>query len=94
MHILQEVLIGTELSQRYGIPVSVENDGKCAALAEFWRGSLKGCTNGAVVLSEPVLQGGDHPNGKLFRGNHFTAGEYSYICTEAKGPAELTTTGE
>ena len=36
--------VGTELSQRYGIPVSVENDGKCAALAEFWRGSLKGCT--------------------------------------------------
>lgn len=27
--------VGTELSKRYGIPVSVENDGKCAALAEF-----------------------------------------------------------
>ena len=81
--------VGTELSQRYGIPVSVENDGKCAALAEFWRGSLKGCTNGAVVVIGTGVAGGIILNGKLFRGNHFTAGEYSYICTEAKDPAEL-----
>ena len=67
----------------------MENDGKCAALAEFWRGSLKGCTNGAVVVIGTGVAGGIILNGKLFRGNHFTAGEYSYICTEAKGPAEL-----
>lgn len=60
--------VGTELSQRYGIPVSVENDGKCAALAEFWRGSLKGCTNGAVVVIGTGVAGGIILNGKLFRG--------------------------
>ena len=81
--------VGTELSQRYGIPVSVENDGKCAALAEFWRGSLKGCTNGAGVVIGTGVAGGIILNGKLFRGNHFTAGEYSYVCTEAKEPAEM-----
>ena len=80
--------VGTELSQRYGIRF-LWNDGKCAALAEFWRGSLKGCTNGAVVVIGTGVAGGIILNGKLFRGNHFTAGEYSYICTEAKGPAEL-----
>ena len=82
--------VGTELSQRYGILVSVENDGKCAALAEFWRGSLKGCTNGAVVVLGSGVAGGIILNGKLFRGNHFTAGEYSYICTEAKNTTEKT----
>ena len=81
--------VGTELSQRYGISVSVENDGKCAALAEFWRGSLKGCTNGAVVVIGTGVAGGIILNGKLFRGNHFTAGEYSYVCTEAKEPADM-----
>lgn len=81
--------VGAELSKRYGIPVSVENDGKCAALAEFWRGSLKGCTNGAVVVLGSGVAGGIILNGKLFRGNHFTAGEYSYVCTDAKKPAEM-----
>ena len=57
--------VGTELSQRYGIPVSVENDGKCAALAEFWRGSLRGCTNGAVVVIGTGVAGGIILNGKL-----------------------------
>ena len=81
--------VGTELSKRYGIQVSVENDGKCAALAEFWRGSLKGCTNGAVVVLGSGVAGGIILNGKLFRGNHFTAGEYSYVCTDAKKPEEM-----
>ena len=81
--------VGTELSVRYGLPVSVENDGKCAALAEFWRGNLKGCTNGAVVVLGSGVAGGIIINGKLFRGNHFTAGEYSYVCTEAKTPEKI-----
>ena len=59
--------VGTELSKRYGIQVSVENDGKCAALAEFWRGSLKGCTNGAVVVLGSGVAGGIILNGNLFR---------------------------
>lgn len=72
--------VADELSQRYGIPVTIENDGKCAALAEFWKGSLKGCTNGAVVVLGTGVAGGIIIDGKLYRGNRFTAGEYSYTC--------------
>ena len=50
---------------------------------------LRAVRNGAVVVIGTGVAGGIILNGKLFRGNHFTAGEYSYICTEAKGPAEL-----
>lgn len=78
--------VGDELTERYGIPVSVENDGKCAALAEYWKGSLKGCDNGAVVVLGSGVGGGIILNGRLYRGNHFTAGEYSYICTDVEGP--------
>lgn len=81
--------VGTELSQRYGIPVTVENDGKCAVLAEFWRGNLKDCTNGAVVVLGSGVAGGIILNGELYRGNHFTAGEYSYVCTDEKEKGQL-----
>lgn len=82
--------VGDELSERYGLPVSVENDGKCAALAEYWRGSLKGCDNGAVVVLGSGVAGGIILNGKIYRGNHFTAGEYSYICTDVENPEEMS----
>lgn len=81
--------VGDELSERYGLPVSVENDGKCAALAEYWRGSLKGYENSAVVIFGSGVAGGIILNGKIYRGNHFTAGEYSYICTDADNSAEM-----
>lgn len=82
-------VVGEELSERYGVPVSVENDGKCAALAEYWRGSLKGCENGAVVVLGSGVAGGIILNGKLYRGNHFSAGEYSYVCVKSEKSEEM-----
>lgn len=70
------------LEERYQIPAAVENDGKCAALAEQWKGSLKDCNNGAVVLLGTGVAGGLVINGRLYRGSHFTAGEYSYVLTD------------
>ncbi|GAA0803720.1 ROK family protein [Faecalicatena orotica] len=81
--------VAVELSKRYGMPVSVENDGKCAALAEYWKGSLKDCTNGAVVVLGSGVAGGIILNGRIYRGNRFTAGEYSYICTKDDLPQEM-----
>ena len=72
--------IGEELSKRYGCRVSVENDGKCAALAEFKEGALKGCVNCAVVILGTGVGGGIIIDGKLYRGRHGSAGEYSYVC--------------
>lgn len=80
--------VADELSGRYHLPVSVENDGKCAALAEYWKGSLKDCLNGAVVVLGSGVAGGIILNGQLYRGNHFTAGEYSFICTKDDSPRE------
>lgn len=81
--------VALELSERYRLPVSVENDGKCAALAEFWRGSLKGCINGAVVVLGSGVAGGIILDGKLYRGNRFTAGEYSFLCTRDTSSREM-----
>lgn len=78
------------MEHRYHLPVSIENDGKCAALAEHCMGSLKGYDNGAVVILGTGVGGGIILNGRLYRGNHFTAGEYSYIATDKNGKFDIS----
>lgn len=78
--------VAEELTKRLGIPVTIENDGKCAALAEYWKGSLRGYTNAAVVVLGTGIAGGIILNGQLYRGNRFSAGEYSYVCVEQERP--------
>lgn len=67
------------LASRCGVSVSIENDGKCAALAELWLGSVKGYKNAAVLVLGTGMGGGLIIDGKLHRGNHLAAGEMSYI---------------
>ena len=37
------------LEEKYKKPVWIENDGKCAALAELWMGNLSDVKNGVVI---------------------------------------------
>lgn len=64
------------------LPVSVENDGKAAALAEQWKGSLKDVNCGAAVIIGTGLGGGIIMNHELQRGSHFAAGEITAILME------------
>lgn len=66
-----------------GVPVTVENDGKAAALAEWWIGNLKGCQNGAALVLGTGIGGGLILNNQLFVGSHFQAGELSFMIDEA-----------
>lgn len=81
---LQQTDFSAMLSERLGLPCTIENDGKCAALAEFTSGALKGCTNGAVVILGTAVGGGLILNGKLYKGNRFSAGEFSYALIDRK----------
>jgi len=65
------------------MPISIENDAKCAALAEAWKGSLVGCKNGIVVVLGTAVGGGIFLNGQLYKGSHFAAGELSYLLTDS-----------
>ena len=67
------------LAQKCGAKVYVENDGKCAMLSEMWKGSLADCQNGIVILLGTGLGGGIMIDRKLYKGRHFSAGEFSYI---------------
>jgi len=61
-----------------GIRVSMENDGKCAALAEVWKGNAVDADNACVVICGTGIGGGIIKDKHIHRGNHLIAGEISY----------------
>ena len=75
--------VGPRLAEACGCRVWIENDGKAAAIAELERGALKGCRNAAVFIIGTGVGGGLIVNGQLVRGRDFTAGEYSFMNTNA-----------
>ena len=66
------------------VPIVMENDAKCAAMAEAARGSLKDVNDGFVLIFGTMIGGGYIQNRRLVRGKHFSAGEISYIRTEGR----------
>ena len=76
--------VGQLLAEKCGCPVILENDGKAAAMAELANGALKDCCNAAVFIIGTGVGGGIIANGQLVRGVHFTAGEYSFVNTNAE----------
>lgn len=75
--------VGALLAEKCGCPVHLENDGKAAAMAELASGALQGCCNAAVFIIGTGVGGGIIANGQLVRGRDFTAGEYSFVNTNA-----------
>ena len=73
------------LSERCSCPVRIDNDGKCAALAEKRIGSLKGCRNAAVFIIGTGVGGGLIINDRILNGEHFTAGEFSFVRVNMDG---------
>lgn len=77
---LHEVHVGDLVSKRCdGVRVSLENDGKCAALAEVWLGNAKDCQNAVVMVFGTGIGGGIIINRRVHRGNRMIAGELSYF---------------
>ena len=69
------------LYQRCPVKIIMENDAKCAAMAEAAVGSLKDVEDGFVLIFGTMIGGGFIKNHSLHRGKHFSAGEVSYINT-------------
>ncbi|WP_024870507.1 ROK family protein [Tolumonas lignilytica] len=72
-----------EMEKHCHIPITIENDAKCAALAEAWKGSLAECQNGVVVVLGTGVGGGVILNGQLYKGAHFASGELSFLLTDS-----------
>ncbi|WP_434748180.1 ROK family protein [Paenibacillus amylolyticus] len=63
---LYEVNLPKLIQNRYGKEVSIENDGKCAALAELWLGSVRNVEKSIVLVLGTAAneQHRENPNSK------------------------------
>lgn len=68
--------------RKYNLPVTVENDGKAAALAELWLGNLHEVNSGAAIVLGTGVGGGIILDGKLYYGEHLQAGEFSFMLND------------
>lgn len=70
--------VSEELQKICGVPVTVENDANCAALAEVKSGSLVGVKDAFVLVFGTAVGGAVIHNGEIYRGIHHCAGEVSF----------------
>lgn len=83
---VKDLDLAGELERRLHIPVTVENDARSAAMAELWKGSLKGCRDAVTVVIGTAVGGAVIADGHILHGRHQMAGEFSYILTDASDP--------
>ena len=81
---LWEQPFAAQMEELLGVPVTIANDGKCAAAAEGWTGALAGVENGLVL----VLGTGIILNGKVLMGAHAAAGEVSCLVSDISKMAD------
>lgn len=79
LEFLHDVNMQSILGNRYSVPIHIENDGKCAVLAENWLGNLQNEKNCAALVLGTGIGGGIIINGQLIKGAHFQAGEFSFM---------------
>jgi len=80
---LENVDLVARSTERYGVPVGVENDGSVAALAEWKRGAGRGTTNLVMLTLGTGVGGGIVLDGRLFRG----WAELGHIVVQEGGPS-------
>jgi predicted NBD/HSP70 family sugar kinase len=85
LNFLDEKVIGPVISKRCdGVRVAMENDGKCAALAEVWKGNASTAKDACVLIMGTGIGGGIIIDRKVHRGKRMLAGEISYALQDMK----------
>lgn len=79
LNILKDYYLKDVFAECIDVPLAIENDGKCGALAEAWGGALDGAESGVVYIIGTGIAGGLLHEGKIISGKHGTAGELSYL---------------
>jgi len=79
-----DIPVKQRLGERYGVPVSVDNDANMAAMAEFSKGAGAGYANGLLVTLGTGIGGAIVIDGEVYRGGSF-AGEWGHVRIEQGG---------
>jgi len=77
--------IGPRFEQRYGIPFSIENDGRACVLAERYFGEGVDCDDFLYITVSNGIGGGLFLNGSLHRGAYGNAGEIGQVVVVENG---------
>ncbi|MBQ9005029.1 MAG: ROK family protein [Atopobiaceae bacterium] len=79
---------GTNLKQaiveRCSVPVEIESDGNCAALAEVRRGNLRGHDDSVTLVLGTGVACSIVLGDKLWHGSHFFSGAVSFAATDLR----------
>ena len=74
------------LKERLGIDGCFENDANCAALAEWFFGAGRGCSDFIYLTMSTGIGGGIIAGNKLIRGGKaLSAGELGHVCIQLNG---------
>jgi glucokinase len=83
-------LAGVDLRDRlhelFGVPVTIENDGNAAAVAEHRLGAARGAHHVVMLTLGTGVGGGLILENRLYRGAVGAAGELGHITIDADGP--------
>jgi predicted NBD/HSP70 family sugar kinase len=85
---LEGMPFASELEERLGLPVRVENDVNLAALGEQWRGVASGVEDFAFLSIGTGLGAGLVLHGELHRGRNGAAGEVDYVSAGREGDVD------
>lgn len=81
-----------ELEEKFGLPVSFENDANSAALAEVWKGSAKSKKNVLLIAVGTGIGGAVIVNEEVQHGKHLFGGEFGFaLLTEDQTFSDLGT---
>jgi glucokinase len=83
---LDDVPIGDVVSERFDLPVFLDNDANVAALAEHRLGAAREAQNAVVVTVGTGIGGGLILDGEIFRGRSGAAPELGHVVIDADGP--------
>ena len=72
------------LSDKFGLPVSMENDANCAALAELDSGAGKGVSSLLFLIIGTGVGGSVIVNHQIWHGAHLFGGEFGYTLVDDK----------
>jgi glucokinase len=81
-----DVPIRELIAQKFDVPVFIDNDANCAALAEQRLGAAKGAANALMLTIGTGIGGGVIVNGEVYRGSKGSAAELGHVVIDEIGP--------
>jgi hypothetical protein len=73
------------ITERLGLPATLDNDANCATVGEWWQGAARGGRNVVGMTIGTGIGGGLIIDGQLFHGSSDVAGEIGHTTIDLNG---------